>query len=146
MSSSSLTNGNILSIQNTAASATSTGKVLSISDATTGSGYGVYSAMTATANTGYAGYFTNSSTNSGYGVYVSSTGGATSTVIPGYFTTASSYANAALEGIDTNTGGGIGIYGQGTTYGVEGNGGYSGGGGVGVYGTNAQHRQRELRC
>ena len=44
LSSSSLTNGNILSIQNTAASATSTGKVLSISDATTGSGYGVYSA------------------------------------------------------------------------------------------------------
>ena len=76
LSSSSLTNGNILSIQNTAASATSTGKVLSISDATTGSGYGVYSSMTGHGNTGYAGYFinTDTSTNTNYGIYASVAG------------------------------------------------------------------------
>ena len=77
LSSSSLTNGNILSIQNTAASATSTGKVLSISDATTGSGYGVYSSMTGHLNTGFAGYFkntdTSSNTNFGVAGYVSAT-------------------------------------------------------------------------
>ena len=74
LSSSSLTNGAILSIQNTAASATSTGQVLSISDATTGSGYGVYSSMTGHGNSGYAGYFTNTgSTNTGYAGYFSNT-------------------------------------------------------------------------
>ena len=62
--SSALTGGTLLSLQATAASATSTGYVLSLSDATTGAGYGVYSAMTATANTGYAIYATN--TGAGY--------------------------------------------------------------------------------
>lgn len=70
LSSSSLTNGSILSIQNTAASATSTGKVLSIFDATTGSGYGVYSSMTATGDTGAAIYATNTGANNqGYAIY-----------------------------------------------------------------------------
>ena len=70
--SSSLTTGNIVTIQNTAAAVTSTGKVLNISDATTGSGYGVYSSMTGHGNTGYAGYFINtdtSATTTNYGVY-----------------------------------------------------------------------------
>ena len=113
LSSSSLTNGNILSIQNTAASATSTGKVLSISDATTGSGYGVYSVMTGKGNTGYAGYFTNTgSTNSGYA---------------GYFinTDTSSSSNFGVYGIVNSTGGNsAGVYGgtnsTGAGSGVEG--------------------------
>ena len=70
LSSSSITNGNILSLQNSAASATSTGKVLSLSDATTGSGYGVYSVMSGLANTGYAGYFSNTDTGAvNYALY-----------------------------------------------------------------------------
>ena len=81
-----MTTGSLLSLQDTAAAATSTGKVLSISDATTGAGYGVYSAMSGAGNTGYAGYFTNTATNganyavyalntstSGYAVYCNST-------------------------------------------------------------------------
>ena len=68
LSSSSLTNGTVLSIQNSSAAATSTGQVFSLSDATTGAGYGIYSNMTGTNNTGYSGYFTNSST-SGYAIY-----------------------------------------------------------------------------
>ena len=46
ISSNSMTTGSLLSLQDTAAAATSTGKVLSISDATTGAGYGISSAMT----------------------------------------------------------------------------------------------------
>ena len=61
---SSMTGGTLLSLQDTAAAATSTGKVLNISDSTTGTGYGVYSAMTGTGNTGYAIYATN--TGAGY--------------------------------------------------------------------------------
>ena len=86
LTTSSMTTGSLLSLQDTAAAATSTGKVLSISDATTGAGYGVYSAMSGTGNTGYAGYFTNTATSganyavyalntstSGYAVYCNST-------------------------------------------------------------------------
>ena len=48
--------------------------MLSISDTTTGAGYGVYSVMSATANSGYAGYFTNTgSANTGYAGYFSNT-------------------------------------------------------------------------
>jgi hypothetical protein len=67
---SSMTTGTLLSLQDTAVAATSTGKVLSISDTTTGPGYGVYSAMTGVANTGYAGYyFNNANTGAGYALY-----------------------------------------------------------------------------
>ena len=83
---SALTGGTLVSLQATAASATSTGYVLSISDSTTGSGYGAYSSMSAAGNSGYAiygsdasasgyaGYFTNTST--GYAVYFNGKTGA----------------------------------------------------------------------
>ena len=76
LSSSSLTNGNILSLQNTAAAATATGHVLDISNTTTGAGYGIYSAITGHANTGYAGYFSNTdtSTNVNYALYATVSG------------------------------------------------------------------------
>jgi hypothetical protein len=66
LSSSSMAGGSILSLQDTAVAATSTGAVLVISDTTTGAGFGVYSVMTGQGNTGYAGYFTDSSTSSGW--------------------------------------------------------------------------------
>ena len=82
LASSSLTNGMILSLQNTAVSATSTGKVLNVSDTTTGPGYAVYAAMTGTGNNGIAIDGTESGANnqgaaiyglnnstSGWGVY-----------------------------------------------------------------------------
>lgn len=73
-SSSALTGGTLLSLQATSASATSTGDVLSISDSTTGTGYGVYASMTATGNTGTAIYATNSgATNTGYAGYFNNT-------------------------------------------------------------------------
>ena len=68
LSSSSLTTGTVLSLANTALAATSTGKVLSISDATTGAGYGVYSVMSGAGNTGFGGYFANTST-AGWALY-----------------------------------------------------------------------------
>ena len=72
ISSNSMTTGSLLSLQDTAAAATSTGEVLSISDITTGAGFGVYTAMTGFGNTGYAGYFTNTSTGAlNYGLYAS---------------------------------------------------------------------------
>ena len=76
LSSSSLTNGKILSLQNTAAAATATGHVLDISNTTTGAGYGVYSAMTSHGNTGFAGYFSNTDTSSNvnYGIYATVSG------------------------------------------------------------------------
>ena len=143
LSSSSLTNGNILSIQNTAASATSTGKVLSISDATTGSGYGVYSSMTGHLNTGYAGYFlnTDTSTNTNYGVYgiINSTTTAQSAGVYGEGDCASCAGVKAVSNNDFGVsafGGWAGIYtvsnGTGTNYGIysqetgHGNTGYAG--------------------
>ena len=103
LSSSSLTNGNILSIQNTAASATSTGKVLSISDATTGSGYGVYSVMSGKGNSGYAGYFTNTgSTNTGYAGYFINTDTSTS-INYGVYGTAASGSGYGGYFSNTNT-------------------------------------------
>jgi hypothetical protein len=114
--SSSLTNGAIVSIQNTAVSATSTGKVLSISDATTGSGYGVYSSMTGHGNTGYAGYFTNTdtSTNQNYGVYALVNSTSTSNSI-GVYGAASGCASC--YGVYGSSGN-IGVYGGGNNYGV----------------------------
>lgn len=74
LTTSSMTTGTLLSLQDTAVSATATGKVLSISDTTTGPGYGVYSVMSGTANSGYAGYFTNTgSNNTGYAGYFKNT-------------------------------------------------------------------------
>jgi hypothetical protein len=144
LSSSSLTNGSIVSIQNTAASVTSTGKVLSISDATTGSGYGVYSSMTGHGNTGYAGYFNNTDTSSStnYGVYgiSNSTNGygvyGTGQYIGVYGSTGNSNgfafygqvfggANTATAGYFTNGSTGVGYGVQGTITG-HGNTGYAG--------------------
>src|SRR5271169_2910 len=76
LTTSSMTTGTLLSLQDTAVANTSTGKVLSVSDTTTGPGYGVYSAMTATGNTGYAGYFASSSTGAGYALYATISGAA----------------------------------------------------------------------
>ena len=45
LTTSSMTGGTLLSLQNTAVAATSTGKLLSVSDTTTGTGYGIYSAV-----------------------------------------------------------------------------------------------------
>ena len=71
LTTSSMQGGTLLSLQDTAAAATSTGYVLSVTDASTGTGYGVYSAMTATSNTGYAGYFNNA--GSGYALAATGT-------------------------------------------------------------------------
>jgi hypothetical protein len=72
LTSSSMTTGSLLSLQDTAIAATSTGKVLSLSDTTTGPGYGVYSLMSGLGNTGYAGYFANTDTGAAnYGLYAS---------------------------------------------------------------------------
>jgi hypothetical protein len=69
LSTTSMTTGTLLSLQDSAVANTSTGKVLSISNTTTGPGYGLYSSMSGTSNTGYAGYFTNTNTSTGYAIY-----------------------------------------------------------------------------
>ena len=109
-SSSSLTTGSILSLQNTNAALASTGQVLNISNATTGAGYGVSSTMSGQGTTGYAGYFTDTSASGvGYAVFGTS---ASSAGYGGYFAnTASGYALKVTEtayfngnvGIDTAT-------------------------------------------
>jgi trimeric autotransporter adhesin len=150
LSSSSLTNGNILSIQNTAAAATSTGKVLSISDATTGSGYGVYSVMSGKGNTGYAGYFTNTgSTNTGYAGYFVNTDTSTNTNYGVYgLTFGTGGGNSPGVAGENDSAGGIGVLGTGgSNVGVKGYGGFQGvlgqtpstGAGYGVYGTITGH-------
>lgn len=69
LSSTSVTTGSLLSLQDTAIAGTSTGPVLSISDTTTGAGYGVFSTMSSTTTgTGVYGAVTGAS-NTGYGVY-----------------------------------------------------------------------------
>jgi hypothetical protein len=70
-----MTSGTLLSLANTAAAATATGDVLSVTNASTGAGYSIYSAITGAANTGYAGYFNNTSTG-GYALYANGTIGA----------------------------------------------------------------------
>ena len=153
--SSSLTTGNIVTIQNTAAAVTSTGKVLNISDATTGSGYGVYSSMTGHGNTGYAGYFINtdtSATTTNYGVYgyVSTLASSTSSNSAGVYGEGDCGSCAGVTGVSANNAGVSGSgdpgvyassagdaiyannYGTGTVYGVQsvmtghGNTGYAG--------------------
>ena len=80
-----MTTGALLSLQDSATAATSTGQVLSISDTTTGPGYGVYSAMTGQGNTGYAGYFANSSTSgANYALYAVTSGGSGSRAVFAY--------------------------------------------------------------
>ena len=65
-----LTGGTLVSLSDSAASSTSTGKILSISNSTTGAGYDGYSTMTATGNQGYAIYATNTGPNNkGYAIY-----------------------------------------------------------------------------
>jgi trimeric autotransporter adhesin len=108
---SSMTGGTLLSLQDTAAAATSTGYVLSVTDASTGAGYSVYSAMTGHGNTGFAGYFTNTDTgaDANYGVYGTD---ASASGYGGYFTntstgwalnaTGTSYFNGSV-GIGTAT-------------------------------------------
>ena len=135
LSSSSLTNGSILSIQNSAASATSTGKVLSISDATTGSGYGVYSSMTGHGNTGYAGYFVNTDTSNSlnYGIYG--------------ITLTTNTANAAGVGGECDAAGYQGVFGTSTNgAGVAAYGGFAGvytlsstSNGIGIYALQTGH-------
>ena len=126
LSSSSLTNGNILSIQNTAAAATSTGQVLSISDATTGPGYGVYSSMTGAANTGYAGYFTNTATSGvNYGIAAAILSGS-GTAVAGYANSGGTNNSNGVYGA-SNANGGNGVYGYNTN---------GSGTGIGVYGVN----------
>ena len=62
--------------------------MLSVTNASTGVGYGIYSAMTATSNTGYAGYFASSSTGFGYALYATMTGQG-NTGYAGYFNNSS---------------------------------------------------------
>ena len=124
LSTSTLTTGNVLSLQNTAAAATATGKVLSIADSTTGAGYGVYSSMSGANNTGYAGYFINSGTAASYGVYATdaSTGagygvfgtitGAANTGYGGYFSNTATTANYGLYATTSSTGAGFGVAGD----------------------------------
>ena len=65
-----LTGGTLVSLSGSAVSSTSTGKILSISNSTTGAGYGIYASMTATGNQGYAIYATNTGpSNKGYAIY-----------------------------------------------------------------------------
>jgi hypothetical protein len=114
ISSSSMTTGSLLSLQDTAASATSTGQVLSISDATTGSGYGIYSAMTGHGNTGYAGYFINTDTSSTTNIGV--------------------YATVSSSGTGIVGNGNVGVYGGGLYLGVQSSSADTGAGGAGVWG------------
>ena len=100
ISSNSMTGGMLFSLQNTAASATSTGDVLSVTNASTGPGYALYSAMTATGNTGYAGYFASSSTGAGYALYATITG----------------QGNTGYAGFFSNTGSGYALAATGTSY------------------------------
>ena len=130
--SSSLTTGNIVTIQNTAAAVTSTGKVLNISDATTGSGYGVYSSMTGHGNTGYAGYFINtdtSATTTNYGVYgyVSTLASSTSSNSAGVYGEGDCGSCAGVTGVSAN------------------NAGVSGSGDPGVYASSRDGSRQQLR-
>ena len=100
LTTSSMKGGTLLSLQNTAAAATSTGLVLSVTDASTGAGFGVYSTMTATGNTGYAGYFGNSSTGTGYALYATITGS----------------GNTGYAGYFNNSGAGYALAATGTSY------------------------------
>ena len=99
ISSTSLTTGVLLSLQNT--NTAETGYVLSLSNSTTGAGYGIYSTMSGTANAGYAGYFTVTATSgSNYAVVGTS---ASSTGYGGYFTNSTTGATAfALEATGTS--------------------------------------------
>jgi hypothetical protein len=117
ISSNSMTTGTLLSLQDTAAAATSTGKVLSISDTTTGPGYGVYSVMSGLGNTGYAGYFANTDTGAAnYGLYASTS---SSLGYAGYFQGPVNIASSAQIGSTTaSCGGGNGGALQYTTSGV----------------------------
>ena len=88
LTTSSMKGGTLLSLQDTAAAATSTGDVLSVTDASTGVGYGIHSSMTGHGNTGYAGYFRNTDTgaDANYGIYATN---ASATGYAGYFTNTS---------------------------------------------------------
>src|SRR5271169_1602936 len=109
LTTSSMTTGTLLSLQDTAVANTSTGKVLSVSDTSTGPGYGVYSAMTATGNTGYAGYFASSSTGAGYALYATISGAA-NTGYAGYFSNTSTRGWSIYAGTAPSYfGGSVGI-------------------------------------
>lgn len=137
LTTSSMTGGTLLSLQDTAAAATSTGKVLNVTDASTGTGYGVYSAMTATTgNTGYAGYFLNTSTNGGFGIAGVSDDQSGNGA--GVFADCD---NANCAGLWASSAYGTGIYTYGGAYGISAGGGAygikSGGGSYGIYSTGA---------
>ena len=112
LSSSSMTGGTLLSLQNTAAAATATGDVLSVTNASTGAGYGIYSSITGQGNTGYAGYFTNTSTTGAniglYGATASTDGAAIG--VEGYATSTTN--GAGVAGYSNSTSGGNGVYGN----------------------------------
>jgi hypothetical protein len=123
LTTSSMTTGTLLSLQDTAVANTSTGPVLSVSDTTTGAGYGVYSVMSGLANTGYAGYFSNatstgagyalyattSTTGAGYGIYSTLPLGA-NTGYAGYFNNGGTGTSYGLYVTDATTGTGYGLY------------------------------------
>ena len=134
LTTSSMQGGTLLSLQDTAVAATSTGKVLSIGDATTGAGYGIYSSMTGHGNTGYAGYFANTDTgaDANYGIYASNA--STGAGYGGYFTSTSYYG---VYSTSSNING-VGVWGNaaattGTTYGLYGTTTSTGGIGSGGY-------------
>ena len=118
---------------NTAASGAGYGGYFSA--ATTGGGYGIYSALTTTANSGYGVYATNATTTAGFGVYAALTGTG-NTGYAGYFTNTDTGSGsvglyASTSGIgsagrfDSPNGTGAygsgttGVYGFGTSYGVN---------------------------
>ena len=116
-----LTGGTLVSLSDSAASATSTGKILSISNSTTGAGYALYATMTASSNAGYAVYGANAGTSgTNYGVY----GSAASANGLGVYGTNSAVAGIAVEGV-VSSGAAVGVFGttSSTTtnsFGVEG--------------------------
>ena len=99
LTTSSMTGGTLLSLQDTAASATSTGKVLS-------------SAMTGHGTTVYAGYFTNTDTgnDANYAVYASSA----SPSGWGVYGANSAGGGTGVEGVCTGGGACAGVYGSGS--------------------------------
>ena len=118
LSSSSLTTGTLLSLQNSNASASATGKVLNLSNSTTGAGIGLESTMNGTGNNGYAGYFSVTATNgvsyalAGVSASVSGYGGYFANTSTGWAlaATGTSYFNGFVGFNDTTPGSVANIY------------------------------------
>ena len=103
ISTSSAFTGTLVALSGTAASATSTGFVLTVSNTTTGKGFGGYFTMTGSGNSGNAGYFSNTATGAtGYAIYTAGNNylGGTTTIVGAFNTTSTN----VLGGTTTITG------------------------------------------